>query len=235
MSPTWKELEDDAERLTLDNHHDEVALAEDLERHVLSGFETLQSTATSSPIQELVYLLAVGATNSLHLAFDLALKGWHAQSLSLTRNAFEFWLAGAYVVCEPGEAPVLKEPNSKWPRPLKMRKRISETLGGQDVGTESIRHAVDKTYDYLCKFPHPTFASVGSIYHADGSLRMGPFYNRTRLLICLDNAYRTATLVGTLLETCFPTLQGTQWSQRGQSLTDRVNVWARTVVVAKDE
>jgi len=235
MNPTWKELEEHAYRQAVQTHGKEIDTAEALEAHLLCGFEMLQGTKTSSDVQELVYLLSLMATNSLHLAFDLTFKGYYAQSLSLTRNAFEFWLAGAYVVCQPNKALCLKEPDSGWPRPVEMRRIVSASLPGEDVTGEGIRHALDKMYDYLCKFPHPTFLSVGSVYDVGASLRLGPFYWRNRLLICLDNGYRTAVLLRSLLETCFPTLQDTEWSRRGDSLAKGVNLWARTVANGASE
>jgi hypothetical protein len=230
MNPTWTQLEEQVYQRAVHTHAQEVDLAHQLERQLLSGFELIQGTKTSGAVQELGYLLCIGGTNFLHVAFDLALKGYYAQSLSLTRSAFEFWLAGAYLVSEPEQASRLKERDSKWPPPKEMRKRISQSFAGEDVRAESIRRALEKTYDYLCRFPHPAFFSLGSVYDSDKSLRIGPFYNRNRLLICVDNAYRTATLLGTLLETCFSTLLNAEWRKRSEALGERVDLWARTVV-----
>lgn len=229
MTTDWRELEQQVSHQTLEAHDPDAALAEELMGHMLTAFRELQGTKTESPVDELVFLLATGGTNYLYLAFDLAFKGYYAQSLSLSRSAFEFWLAGAYVVAKPHKAASLKRHDAKWPSAKKMRATASIGLGQAGPGHDTIRTALDSKYGFLSQFAHPRFYSVSSVFESPDAVRLGPFYRKNGLLHSLSNAFTTALLFYTLLPQTFSELKGTDWSKKAMELIGRVGHWLREI------
>jgi hypothetical protein len=168
--------------------------------------------------------LVGGAANFLRSAHNLALDGYYVQALSLARNAYEYWLAGAWLNANPRDAAKLKQESADWPTPSDMRQALA-----QDAP------AAEGLHDHLSRFTHPSFASVSGALDSKGTLRSGPFYQRRRLLTFLDLAYETATLLHDLLAQAFPSLRDSDWSRRSDELATKVAAWAARHAAAEPD
>ncbi len=228
MRPTWTQLEEQAYRRTAEAHRGELELLEELRRHLIGAVIQLQDKENDTAVQQLVYLVALGGTNYLHLAADLALKGYCTQSLSLNRNAFEFWLAGDYVLSKPEEAPRLLDASTRWPSPKQLRSALRSTRRA----TRTTKTEKDAIYDFLSQFTHATYTSVSGLFETEGAdaPRLGPFYHRTGLIHSLSNTYNTILLFCGLLLAAFPELARSGWQSEGQELLIRVKRWTDEVV-----
>jgi len=227
---TWDNLEKEAYQETLQEHDDEVALADELLTHLVEGVKLLQGSRTTGAAQELTLLVVLSAIRSLKCAFELAFRGYYVEALSLIRNAYEYWLAGAYASCLPNEAPKLKRKNARWPEPSCMRRVVSASIAQSRQESEHFRHGLTKMYGYLSKFTHPSFLCLGAVIERDDRQRMGPFFDRNRLLISLDKAYRTVILLSFLLAHAFPELERSEWSARNDEVAQKVNAWRKEAV-----
>ena len=219
---TWEDREHAVHRQAWQYHSDELALADDLLSHLMQAFRELETVQSPDEAQELTLLLVGGAANFLRSAHNLALDGYYVQALSLTRNAYEYWLAGAWLNSNPQDAPNLKEESAVWPTPSDMKQALAQDASDDD----SVAPAEEGVYDHLSRFTYPSFASVSGALDSKGTLRSGPFYQRPRLLTFLDLAYRTTTLLHRLLEQSFPSLRETDWGRRSDELAAKVTAWA---------
>jgi hypothetical protein len=219
---TWEDREHAVHRQAWQYHSDDMALADDLLSHLMRGFRELEAVQSPDEAQELTLLLVGGAANFLRSAHNLALDGYYVQALSLARNAYEYWLAGAWLNCNPQDAARLRQETADWPSPSDMRQALA-----QDA-TDDARAAPagEQIYDNLSRFTYPSSASVSGALDSKGTLRSGPFYQRRRLLAFLDLAYQTATLLHRLLAQSFPSLRDSDWSRRSDELAAKVAAWA---------
>jgi hypothetical protein len=227
---TWDDLEEQARQRTLEGHDDEVALAQELLTHLMEGTRLLEATNTTGAAQELTLLVVLSAINSLKCAFDLAFRGYYVEALSLVRNAYEYWLAGAYASCLPNQAPKLKRKNARWPEPSCMRRAVSASIAKNREESEQFRYALSKMYGYLSRFTHPSFVSLAAVIERPDRQRIGPRFDRNRLLISVDKAYRTVILLSLLPAHAFPDLERSQWSARNDELAQKVNAWRNRTI-----
>jgi len=218
---TWEDRERAVHRQAWQYHSDDMSLADDLLSHLMRGFRELESVQPPNEAQELTLLIVGGAANFLRSAHNLALDGYYVQALSLARNAYEYWLAGAWLNASPQDAAGLRGESADWPSPSAMRQALA-----QDERDDSVGPAGEGLYDQLSRFTHPCFASVSGALDSKGTLRSGPFYQRRRLLAFLDLAYETATLLHHLLAQSFPSLREGDWSRRSDELATKVAAWA---------
>ena len=223
----WRDLGQQVREETEARFQKEMDLAEKLVNHLLDGLRSLQEPNADRPVQRLVRLLVIRAVHSLNAAFDLAFHGHYPEAASLTRTAYECWLAGAYVCCIPSEGPRLARRGTTWPQPACMRQLVAAHLSKDSQESSLLRDALGKMYSKLCKLVHVSFSSLASALDDKGGLQYGPFLSSQRLLICTDFAYRTSTLLNCLLEQAFPSLGGTGWSESNTDLARQVNDWAR--------
>jgi hypothetical protein len=231
---TWEDRESAVHRQAWQYHSDEIALADDLLSHLMLGFRELEGVKSPDDAQELTLLLVAGAANFLRSAHNLALDGYYVQALSLVRNAYEHWLAGAWLNCVPQDAAKLREENSDWPTPPRMREALAAALAQDASEDEGLEPALEGMHDHLGRFTHPSFASVCGALDSKGTLRSGPFFQRQRLLAFLELAYRTATLLHRLLEQSFPSLRGSEWSRGSGELAAKVAAWAARQAAAEE-
>jgi len=233
---TWEDREHAVHRQAWQYHSDEVALADDLLSHLMQGFRELEAVKSPDDAQELTLTLVGGAANFLRSAHNLALDGYYVQALSLARTAYEYWLAGAWLSCNPQDAPRLKQESADWPTPSRMREALAAALAQDASEHEHPEPALGRIYHDLSRFAHPSAASVSGALDSKGTLRSGPFYQRRRLLTFLDLAYETATLLHHLLEQSFPSLRDSEWSRRSDELATKVAAWAaRQAAVEAEE
>jgi hypothetical protein len=228
---TWEDREHAVHRQAWQYHSDEMGLADDLLSHLMRGFRELEAVQSPNDVQELTLTLVGGAANFLRSAHNLALDGYYVQALSLARNAYEYWLAGAWLSSSPQEAAGLRQESADWPSPSDMKQALAQDARDDD----SVSPAEGQIYDHLSRFTHPSSASVSGALDSKGTLRSGPFYQRRRLLTFLDLAYETATLLHHLLAQSFPTLQETDWSRRSDELATKVAAWAARHAAAEPE
>lgn len=228
---TWEDREHAVHRQAWQYHSDEMGLADDLLSHLMRGFRELEAVQSPNDVQELTLTLVGGAANFLRSAHNLALDGYYVQALSLARNAYEYWLAGAWLSSNPQDAAGLRQESADWPSPSDMKQALAQDARDDD----SVSPAEGQIYDHLSRFTHPSSASVSGALDSKGTLRSGPFYQRRRLLTFLDLAYETATLLHHLLAQSFPTLQETDWSRRSDELATKVAAWAARHAAAEPE
>jgi len=233
-NPMSDHPENEIYQKTLQEYDPEVALAEELVNHLLEGTRLLERTSTTEPGRGLTRLLVLSALDWLKCALDLAFRGHYVQALSLVRNGYELWLAGAYANCVPHEAARLKRKNARWPEPSCMRRVVSARIAKNREESEQLHYALNKMYQYLSKFTHPSFLSIGGLIAREDPRRIGPSFDRNRLLISVDKVYRTLILLNFLLAHAFPALQETEWSRRSEELAQKVNGW-RDRAVAEAE
>jgi hypothetical protein len=212
---TWEDRERAVHRQAWQYHSDDMALADDLLSHLMRAFRELEAVQPRSEAQELTLLIVGGAANFLRSAHNLALDGYYVQALSLARNAYEYWLAAAWLSANPQDAAALRGESADWPSPSDMKQALA-----QDAP------AAEGLHDHLSRFAHPSAASVSGALDSKGTLRSGPFYQRRRLLTFLDLAYETATLLHHLLAQSFPSLRDSEWSRRSDELATKVAAWA---------
>jgi hypothetical protein len=228
---TWEDREHAVHRQAWQYHSDDMALADDLLSHLMRGFRELEAVQSPDEAQELTLLLVGGAANFLRSAHNLALDGYYVQALSLARNAYEYWLAGAWLSSSPQDAARLREQTADWPRPSDMRQALA-----QDAPDDArLAPAAEQIYDHLSRFTYPSSASVSGALDSKGTLRSGPFYQRRRLLAFLDLAYETATLLHRLLAQSFPSLRDSDWSRRSDELATKVAAWAARQAAEREE
>jgi len=223
---TWEDREHAVHRQAWQYHSDDMALADDLLSHLMHGFRELEAVKPLDDAQELTLLLVGGAANFLRSAHNLALDGYYVQALSLARNAYEYWLAGAWLNASPQDAPKLRQGSADWPTPSRMREALAAALAHDASENDRPEPALGRIYHDLSRFTYPSFASVSGALDSKGTLRSGPFYQSRRLLAFLDLAYRTATLLHHLLEQSFPSLRESDWSRRSDELATKVAAWA---------
>jgi hypothetical protein len=223
---TWEDRERAVHRQAWQYHSDEMALADDLLSHLMRGFRELEAVHSRDEAQDLTLTLVGGAANFLRSAHNLALDGYYVQALSLARNAYEYWLAGAWLNANPQDAARLRGESADWPSPSRMREALAAALAQDASEHEHPEPALGQIYHDLSSFTHPSSASVSGALDSKGTLRSGPFYQRRRLLSFLDLAYRTATLLHRLLAQSFPSLQDSDWSRRSAELSTKVAAWA---------
>jgi len=219
---TWEDREHAVHRQAWQYHSDEIGLADDLLSHLMHGFRELEAVKAPDDVQELTLTLVGGAANFLRSAHNLALDGYYVQALSLARNAYEYWLAGAWLSRSPQDAARLREESAAWPTPSDMKEALAQDPS-DDASAAPVEEGV---YDHLSRFTYPSSASVSGALDSKGTLRSGPFYQRRRLLAFLDLAYETATLLHRLLEQSFPSLHDSDWSRRSDELATKVAAWA---------
>jgi len=232
---TWEDREHAVHRQAWQYHSDEIALADDLLSHLMRGFRELETVKPLDDGQELTLLLVGGAANFLRSAHNLALDGYYVQALSLVRNAYEYWLAGAWLNCNPQDAAKLREESADWPTPSRMKQALDAALAQDASEHEGPEPALGGIYHDLSRFTYPSSASVSGALDSKGTLRSGPFYQRRRLLAFLDLAYTTATLLHRLLEQSFPSLRGSEWSRRSDELATKVTAWAARQAAEEQE
>lgn len=232
--PSWDDLEGAVRRETRKADGAEMALAARLVDHLTDGLrratedlKQAREAGQKDVARQLVLLITTAACNSLSAAFDLCSRGYYAQAQSLTRNAYESWLAGAYVHFERTSVAKLQKKSSEWPRPAKMRYVVANSIAQNAKESQRFQGGFGKMYDRLSKLTHPTFDSVSSVLDDEGCLHIGPFFSSNRLVICCDDAYRTATLLHYLLEESFPSLRRTAWSSQNDALAQEVNAWTK--------
>ena len=201
----------------------------------MHGFRELEVVKSPDDAQELTLLLVGSAANFLRSAHNLALDGYYVQALSLARNAYEYWLAGAWLNASPQDAPKLRQGSADWPTPSRMREALAAALAHDASEHERPEPALGRICHDLSRFTYPSFASVSGALDSKGTLRSGPFYQRRRLLAFLDLAYATATLLHRLLEQSFPCLQESDWSRRSDELATKVAAWAARQAAAEPE
>ena len=227
---TWEDREHAVHRQAWQYHSDEMGLADDLLSHLMRGFRELEAVQSPDEAQELTLTLVGGAANFLRSAHNLALDGYYVQALSLARNAYEYWLAGAWLSCNPQDAAGLRQESADWPSPSDMKQALAQDARDDD----SVSPAEGQIYDHLSRFTHPSSASVSGALDSKGTLRSGPFYQRRRLLTFLDLAYETATLLHHLLAQSFPSLRDSDWSRRSDELATKVAAWAARHAAAEE-
>ncbi len=227
---TWEDRERAVHRQAWQYHSDEIGLADDLLSHLMRGFRELEAVKSPDEAQELTLTLVGGAANFLRSAHNLALDGYYVQALSLARNAYEYWLAGAWLSSSPQDAARLREESAAWPTPSRMKEALA-----QDASDDSVAPVEEGVYDHLSRFTYPSSASVSGALDSKGTLRSGPFYQRRRLLAFLDLAYRTATLLHRLLAQSFPSLRDSEWSRRSDELATKVTAWAARQAAEPEE
>jgi hypothetical protein len=228
---TWEDREHAVHRQAWQYHSDEVALADDLLSHLMLAFRELEAVKSPDDAQELTLTLVGGAANFLRSAHNLALDGYYVQGLSLARTAYEYWLAGAWLSCNPQDAARLKEESAAWPSPSDMEQALAQNARDD----ASMSPAEGQIYDHLSRFTYPSSASVSGALDSKGTLRSGPFYQRRRLLTFLDLAYETATLLHHLLAQSFPSLRDSDWSRRSDELATKVAAWAARHAAAEPD
>ena len=219
---TWEDRERAVHRQAWQYHSDEIGLADDLLSHLMRAFRELEAVKSPDDAQELTLTLVGGAANFLRSAHNLALDGYYVQALSLARNAYEYWLAGAWLSSSPQDAAGLKQESAAWPTPSDMKEALAEDASADD----NVGPAEEGIYDDLSRFTYPSSASVSGALDSKGTLRSGPFYQRRRLLTFLDLSYETATLLHRLLAQSFPSLRDSDWSRRSAELATKVAAWA---------
>jgi len=236
---TWEDREHAVHRQAWQYHSDEVTLADDLLSHLMQGFRELEAVKPLDDAQELTLTLMGGAANFLRSAHNLAFDGYYVQALSLVRNAYEYWLAGAWLNSRPRDAAKLRQEGATWPTPSRMRRALAAGLAAalaQDASEdEGLGPALGEIFHDLSRFTYPSPASVSGALDSKGTLRSGPFYQRRRLLTFLDLAYETATLLHRLLAQSFPSLRDSDWSRRSDELATKVAAWAARQAAAEAE
>lgn len=232
---TWEDRERAVHRQAVQYHSGELALADDLLSHLMRAFRELEGVKSLDDAQELTLLLVGGAANFLRSAQNLALDGYYVQALSLVRNAYEYWLAGAWLNCLPQEATKLREESAEWPKPSDMSRTLAAALAEDPKEDDALEPVLGEMHHHLNEFTHPSFASVSGALDSKGTLRTGPFFQRQRLLTFLDLAYQTATLLHRLLEQSFPSLRESEWSRRSADLAARVTAWAARQAAQAEE
>lgn len=226
---TWHEFERRTYETTTAGFGEEINLAERLVNHVIDGLRELEGPEADRGVQRLVRVLVVRAIHCLNAAFDLVLGGHYVEAASLTRTAYECWLAGAYVCCMPSEAPSLMREGREWPQPSCMRRVVAASLSKDLREGDLMKKELGRMYRDLSKLTHVSFTCLASAIDDEGSLQYGPFFSRNKLLICLDFAYRTAVLTHHLLERAFPLLARTPWAQKTRLLAAEAKDWASRV------
>jgi hypothetical protein len=232
---TWEDREHAVHRQAWQYHSNDMALADDLLSHLMHGFRELEVVKSPDDAQELALLLVTGAANFLRSAHNLALDGYYVQALSLARNAYEYWLAGAWLNASPQDAAKLRQGSADWPTPSRMREALAAALAHDANEHEHPEPALGRIYHDLSMFAYPSFASVSGALDSKGTLRSGPFYQSRRLLAFFDLAYETATLLHHLLAQSFPSLQESEWSRRSDELAAKVADWAARQAAAEQE
>jgi len=232
---TWEDREHAVHRQAWQYHSNDMALADDLLSHLMRGFRELEVVKSPDDAQELTLLLVGSAANFLRSAHNLALDGYYVQALSLTRNAYEYWLAGAWLNASPQDATKLRQGSADWPTPSRMREALAAALAHDASEHDRPEPALGRIYPDLSRFTYPSFASVSGALDSKGTLRSGPFYQSRRLLAFLDLAYTTATLLHRLLAQSFPCLGESDWSRRSDELATKVAAWAARQAAAEGE
>ncbi len=236
---TWEDREHAVHRQAWQYHSNDMALADDLLSHLMSGFRELEVVKSPEDAQELTLLLVGSAANFLRSAHNLALDGYYVQALSLARNAYEYWLAGTWLNASPQDAPKLRQGSADWPTPSRMREALAAALAAA-LAHDASEHerpepALGRIYHDLSRFTYLSFASVSGALDSKGTLRSGPFYQSRRLLAFFDLAYATATLLHRLLEQSFPSLRESDWSRRSDELATKVAARAARQAAAEQE
>lgn len=226
----WDESEALVRKKSAASNDREFKLAIDLINHLVAGLANLNDRPTKNASEEVVYAISLAATNSMYVSIKLAVSGWYNQAMSLIRDVFELGMAGSYALYNPDKAEGLKQAKTEWPRPKTLRRELARVSADDETSRRALLDQADAIYRFLCKFPHPSFISVSSVFEEDEKTRLGPFYRTNAILHCMDHLYRMITFFTSLLAETFPDrLWDTDWNSERTRLQQRVSGWVAAV------
>ncbi len=198
-----KEHESETEILTRSANPNEVVLCQLALDTVLDGFTTLGGEMEwDDERRGNTLLLATLAYNSLRWAFELMLKAYYAQSVALSRTAWEAWLNAAYLQLFPERSIEDWRDVKKRPRPGEMRELVAARSAAiAQVDGVTFQAGLDQLYSRYCEYSHPTGHSLRILISEKGgnpSLALGGEYAEVLVLESTDMLCNAAVLVATL-------------------------------------
>ena len=174
--PTIEELEDETKSLTLEKHDDVADVITTILNVYIDGFRRLGNfDIDKDNRKELAWLLLTSrAFNSLRNAYELALKGYYSQSLTLTRSALEDWLASQDCGVNSATIEALLSGEGDVPRSREMVARLPDALNKDWRGVEG----EEGLYGVLSTLSHPRQRALNFAYDpVSSTLRFGPLYD----------------------------------------------------------
>lgn len=171
-----KEAETSA--LTQSERAEDIAVLVRVMGDFLPGFAALEGYVSDGPHDVAVLGMCIRAFNSLKCAYDLLLKGYYSQSVTLARTIDEDWAACLYISRHPESA--VRWFDDKPPSPSTIRKSL-----GFD---KDIKAKLDESYSVTSSFAHSGRAAIITSIDrsADGiGLRLGGSYDPQHFTVAL--------------------------------------------------
>lgn len=175
----------------------ELSLCERALNLIRDGFDAIGQTLTLEDERQSATIGLIALSyNSLRWAFELMRKGAYVQSISLSRGAWESWLAAAYFQFSPELT--VADWREKRPSPKEMRKFVSEqTAAEAEIDGDALRLALRDLYSNYSDYSHPSARALDAIVRVqeDGTawLRIGGEYDEP-LLLQSTNAFCVAAI-----------------------------------------
>jgi len=188
---------------------------------LLLGFDALQGRDVRNDTEKVQVAILVRAWDTLYCAFDLALRGYYAQSLNLQRTPIEDWMAYWYLRSFPEDHPKFTKIGVKTPCFNDMVQRI-EAKYGKEQG-ETVRPWIMR----LHKFSHVDRLGITMAILPGGdtlNLALGPQQDRLRYLLCVEQAL---TVIVELMKALnnFRGLMGSEPLEGFQQYFERAHAW----------
>jgi hypothetical protein len=163
---------------TIDDFAEELSVLESALALYIEGLESIPPFPAEK--EDLLVRMALLShnLNTLVAALDVAVRGFHTQSILMLRNVYENWLAFWYLAENPQEAHYWLE--SRWdcrppPKVVTMKNKMKHP-------TKTAKSKLACVYDELTRFAHSNPTAVLS--------RLNPGDNNDKLVIGIGVRYR---------------------------------------------
>ena len=221
-------LEREVSRRTQKENPDEVLVCEKFLNHLGEGFNRMQRPVPWEEREGTVLLLLALGLNSLRWSFEMLLKGYYFQSVTLSRAAWESWLSASYLRLYE-DVPVDEWRNyDQRPKPWLMRELVakkSAELGGIDA--KEYEEGLDRIYKDFSELSHPSNLSTAILTTmkegGDWYLRVGPDYDGDLVLLSTDFFGSSAGSLASMFYSMTP--GDSEYLSAGHSLGENFSEW----------
>jgi hypothetical protein len=218
--------------LTRAECREELELADEIFDLLSDGFNLLPSPFDGSDKRRLLIVqLATLGYNSLRQAQHCLLHGYYAQSIGLSRSAFDAWLHAAYLRLYKDIDLDQWLKNETRPRPADMRKAVAARSQNPEAEQRFLESTVN-LYHSHSDFSHPSDEAVKILLTvADEervTLGLGGTYNRPLLLTAVNLFVTPGHFLSTILSYVLTDISQ-EYSERGKAVADRANEWRRAI------
>jgi hypothetical protein len=218
-APSLEEGEAEVHRRTLKDFAPQVDLARRMFNFILRAHGAI-GPVTFRHDQATAYVLLVDrSVNSLRCAYDLTLRGYYGQAMTLIRSALEDWFMNKYLQAEPGKAPLLFE-----------GKRMVSTA--DQARAAGVHDVYTRVYDQQSTIAHPRRLALRMLIDPDERLiRLGPHFDEGIATGTFFELFRGLALTMEFLAWVINnTPAGTaDRNLEGAALMDEANSWMTTV------